>query len=47
VSVESATGEDLAEEVHSYFIPDFSNWKSHEDFEQAYMRLLANPKASA
>jgi L-rhamnose isomerase len=45
--IDSATGEDLAEEVRSYFIPDFSNWKSHDDFERAFARLLADLKASA
>lgn len=45
--IDSATGEDMAEEVRSYFIPDFSNWKSHDDFEQAFARLLSDLKASA
>jgi hypothetical protein len=31
-----------AEEVRSYFIPDFSNWKNHDALE-----LLADLKASA
>jgi TIR domain/Pentapeptide repeats (8 copies) len=47
VCIDSTTGEDLAEEVRSYFIPDFSNWKNHDDFEQAFARLLADLKASA
>lgn len=47
VCVDSTTGEDLAVEVRSYFIPDFSNWKSHDDFERAFARLLADLKASA
>jgi hypothetical protein len=33
-------GEDLAAEVRGYFIPDFSNWKEHDDFEKAFERLL-------
>lgn len=45
--IDSTTGEDLAEEVRSYFIPDFSNWKNHDDLEQAFARLLADLKASA
>jgi L-rhamnose isomerase len=45
--IDSTTGEDLAEEVRSYFIPDFSNWKSHDDFERAFARLLTDLKASA
>jgi hypothetical protein len=27
-----STGEDIAEEIRSYFIPDFSNWKDHDSF---------------
>jgi hypothetical protein len=46
VCLNSTTGEDLAEEVRSYFIPDFSNWKSHGDFEKAFARLLSDLKAS-
>lgn len=45
--IDSTTGEDLAEEVRSYFIPDFSNWKNHDDLEHAFARLLADLKASA
>jgi hypothetical protein len=45
--IDSTTGEDMAEEVRSYFIPDFSNWKNHDDFERAFARLLADLKASA
>lgn len=44
--LDPATGEDLAHEVRSYFIPDFSNWKRHDDFEKAFARLLADLKAS-
>jgi uncharacterized protein YjbI with pentapeptide repeats len=33
-------GADLANEVRQYFIPDFSNWKNHDDFEAAFARLL-------
>lgn len=47
VCLDSTTGENLAEEVRSYFIPDFSNWKNHDDLEQAFARLLADLKASA
>lgn len=46
VCLNSATGEDLAEEVWSYFIPDFSNWKSHDDFEEAFSRMLSDLKES-
>ncbi len=34
-----ATGEDLAEEVCKYDIPDFSNWKNHDAFEATFARL--------
>jgi hypothetical protein len=33
------TGKDLAIEVREYFIPDFSNWKAHDAFETAFVRL--------
>lgn len=47
VCIDSTTGEDLAEEVRSYFIPDFSNWKGQDDFERAFARLYEDLKASA
>ena len=37
-------GEDLAERVREYFIPDFSNWKDQDAFEQAFARLLSDLK---
>ncbi len=37
---DSDTGEDLAIEVRKYFIPDFSNWKDHDNFEISFKRLL-------
>ncbi len=37
---DSASGKDLAEEVRQYFIPDFSHWKDHDSFEDAFARLL-------
>lgn len=42
---DSASGKDPAEEVRQYFIPDFSNWKIHDDFEPAFARLLKDLKA--
>ena len=42
----SATGEDLAEEVRKYHIPDFSNWKNHDAFEAAFARLEKNLRTS-
>jgi uncharacterized protein YjbI with pentapeptide repeats len=40
------SGKDLAVEVREYFIPDFSNWKNHDDFESAFARLLRDLRAS-
>lgn len=31
---------DLAVEVREYFMPDFSNWKDHDAFEESFKRLL-------
>jgi hypothetical protein len=39
------TGKDSAREIREYFIPDFSNWKNHDSFEQAFTRLLRDLKA--
>jgi uncharacterized membrane protein YgcG len=43
--LDSDTGEDLAEEVRKYHIPDFSNWKDNEAFEAAFDRLQKDLKA--
>jgi hypothetical protein len=42
---DSLSGRDLAEEVRQYFIPDFSNWKDHDQFEAAFARLLKDLRA--
>jgi serine/threonine protein kinase len=47
VCMDTKAVEDLAEEVRSYYIPDFSNWKSYDDFEKAFERLLDDLKPSA
>jgi uncharacterized protein YjbI with pentapeptide repeats len=39
-------GADLANEIRQYFIPDFSNWKNHDDFEGAFARLLKDLRPS-
>ena len=39
ISSDSDTGEDLAEEVRKYHIPNFSNWNNHDAFERAFARL--------
>ncbi len=44
--LDSDTGEDLAEEVRKYHIPDFSNWKNHDDFEKAFVRLEKDLRTS-
>jgi hypothetical protein len=38
-------GKDLAVELREYFIPDFSNWKEHDQFEVAFSRLLKDLRA--
>jgi hypothetical protein len=44
--LDSATGEDLAEEVRKYHILDFSNWKNHDAFERAFARLETDLRTS-
>jgi hypothetical protein len=39
------SGKDLAVELREYFIPDFSNWKDHDQFEAAFARLLNDLRA--
>jgi hypothetical protein len=39
-------GEDLAQEIREYFIPDFSMWETDEQFEAAFARLLRDLQAS-
>ncbi len=39
------TGKDSAREIREYFIPDFSNWKDHDSYQQAVERLLRDLKA--
>lgn len=39
------SGKDLAVELREYFIPDFSHWKEHEQFEAAFAHLLKDLKA--
>jgi hypothetical protein len=40
------SGKDLALELREYFIPDFSNWKDHDQFEAAFSRLLKDLRAA-
>jgi len=37
---DSDTGEDLAEKVREYHIPNFSNWKDEDEFEKAFADLM-------
>lgn len=37
-------GLDTAAEIREYFIPDFTNWKDHDSFEEAYTRLMKDFK---
>jgi uncharacterized protein YjbI with pentapeptide repeats len=39
------SGKDLAVELREYFIPDFSDWKEHDQFEAAFARLLKDLKS--
>ena len=39
------TGKDSAREIREYFIPDFSNWKDHDQYQRAIDRLLRDLKA--
>ena len=40
------TATDLAAEIRSYFIPDFTNWKDHDSYQNAFKRLLMDLQAS-
>jgi hypothetical protein len=42
---DAENGKDLARELREYFIPDFSNWKKKENFEEGFMRLLKDLRA--
>ncbi len=39
------TGKDSAREIREYFIPDFSNWKNYNAYQEAFQRLLRDLKA--
>jgi hypothetical protein len=38
------TGKDSAREIREYFIPDFSRWKEHDCYQEAFDRLLRDLK---
>jgi hypothetical protein len=37
---DSDIGKDSAREIREYNIPDFSNWKDHDSYRQAFDKLL-------
>jgi hypothetical protein len=37
-------GTDSAKEIREYFIPDFSEWKEHDKYKEAFERLLGDLK---
>ena len=37
-------GRDLASEIREYFIPDFSQWRNHDSYQQSFERLLRDLK---
>jgi hypothetical protein len=41
------TGKDSAREIREYFIPDFSHWKHHDAFQEAFDRLLKDLQTEA
>ena len=41
------TGKDSAREIREYFIPDFSRWKDHDSYRQAFEGLLHDLRAEA
>jgi TIR domain/Pentapeptide repeats (8 copies) len=43
---DSDEGMDIAREIREYFIPDFSNWKNPDGFEDAFSKLAADLQKS-
>jgi hypothetical protein len=37
---------DSAIEIREYFVPDFSTWKDHDSYKQAFDRLLRDLKST-
>ena len=44
-SFDADSGKDLAVELREYFVPDFSHWREHDQFEDAFSGLLKDLKA--
>ncbi len=40
VAFDADVGKDMAREVREYFIPDFSRWKEHDAYQEAFERLM-------
>jgi hypothetical protein len=40
-------GKDSAREIREYFIPDFSNWKNYDAYQEAFQRLLRDLKPNS
>jgi len=40
-------GSDLAAEIRSYYIPDFSNWKTHDSYMKALKKLIEELKSTS
>ena len=38
------SGSDLAAEIRSYHIPDFSNWKNHDSYQDIFEKLVKDLK---
>jgi len=38
-------GKDSAREIREYYLPDFSTWKDHDSYRQAFERLVTDLKA--
>ena len=45
VSFDSDSGKDMARDVRSFHIPDFSHWKDHDKFEAEFTKLLRDLKS--
>lgn len=41
------TGKDLGKEIREYFIPDFTDWKDHDRYEESFKKLLRDLKKSS
>jgi hypothetical protein len=39
------TGIDSAREIREYFVPDFSNWKDHDSYQQVFEKLVKDLQA--